>query len=215
MQWWDGTGAAKVYGRDTEAMLLERANGSRSLLTMAATGHDDEASRIICATVAKLHAPRNKLLPPLIPLAQWFRELTPAARTRGGALADCHRIAKALLADPRDQTVLHGDIHHSNILDFEGHGWLAIDPKGLFGERGFDYANIFANPDLATVTHPGRLQTQLRIVSAEANIEPKRLLRWIAAYCGLSAAWFLQEGATAEAQSPLTVAHIALAELRC
>jgi streptomycin 6-kinase len=50
-------------------------------------------------------------------------------------------------------------------------------------------------------------------ISAAANIEPARLLRWIAAYCGLSAAWFLDDGMSSEAQSPLTVARIALAEL--
>jgi aminoglycoside/hydroxyurea antibiotic resistance kinase len=42
--------------------------------------------------------------------------------------------------------VLHGDLHHGNVLDFGLRGWLAIDPKGLLGERGFDFANIFTNP---------------------------------------------------------------------
>lgn len=31
---------------------------------------------------------------------------------------------------------LHGDLHHGNVLDFGASGWLAIDPKGLKGERG-------------------------------------------------------------------------------
>jgi streptomycin 6-kinase len=214
MQWWNGNGAAKVYARNAEAVLLERARGSRSLLSMAMSGEDDKASRIICATVARLHAPRHTSPPPLIPLAHWFRALAPAARTHGGIFADCETIAAALLVDPRDPTVLHGDVHHGNILDFDTHGWLTIDPKGLSGERGFDYANTFANPDLPTVTTPERLQRQLPIVSAEADIKPQRLLRWIAAYCGLSAAWFLADGATAAAESPLAVARIALAELR-
>jgi hypothetical protein len=46
----------------------------------------------------------------------------------------------------RDVVVLHGDMHHENILKFSSRGWLAIDPKGLVGERGFDYANIFCKP---------------------------------------------------------------------
>jgi streptomycin 6-kinase len=40
------------------------------------------------------------------------------------------------------------------VLDFGACGWLAIDPKRLAGERGFDFANIFTNPDLAD---PARL----------------------------------------------------------
>jgi streptomycin 6-kinase len=69
-------------------------------------------------------------------------------------------IADKLLDDPRDIVALHGDIHHGNILDFGERGWLAIDPKGLIGERGFDYANNFCNPDAAIATRPGRLVGQ-------------------------------------------------------
>jgi streptomycin 6-kinase len=133
MQWWDGIGAAKVYACDADAVVLERAEGSRSLLAMAMNGEDDAASRIICDTVARLHAPRNKPLPDLIPLSRWFRELAPTARTYGDTLVDCSVIAEALLADPRDNVVLHGDIHHRNILDFQElrstAGWRSI-PRG-------------------------------------------------------------------------------------
>ena len=67
--------------------------------------------------------------------------------------------------------VLHGDIHHDNILDFGKRGWLAIDPKRLQGERGFDYANLFCNPDLADPSRPiaaspGRFARRLEIVGA-------------------------------------------------
>lgn len=213
MQWWDGDGAARVYAYDGEAVLLERAQAGRSLLDMAENGRDDEASRIICETVARLHAPRGKPLPDLIPLRRWFRELEPAARSHGGTLAQCHAIAETLLADPREPTVLHGDIHHSNILDFGPDGWLAIDPKGLVGEAGFDFANLFANEDLPTIAAAGRLQRQLPVVADKTGIEPKRLLQWIAAYSGLSAAWFLGDGSTELAESPLSVARIALSEL--
>ncbi|MDV4153694.1 MULTISPECIES: aminoglycoside phosphotransferase family protein [Rhizobium] len=213
MQWWDGDGAAYVYAQEGDAVLLERATGKRSLLAMAMNGEDDEASRILCATAARLHAPRKKQLPDPIPLTRWFRDLEPAAGKHGGTLADCSAIANALLADQRDVTILHGDIHHDNILDFEARGWLAIDPKRLHGERGFDFANIFANEELPVITDTARLRRQLAIVSAEAKLEPTRLLQWIAAYSGLSAAWFLGDPNIQQAETALTVARIALAEL--
>ncbi|ANM05304.1 antibiotic resistance kinase protein [Rhizobium phaseoli] len=213
MQWWDGDGAAHVYAHEGDAVLLERATGKRSLLAMAMNGEDDEASRILCRTAARLHAPRQKPLPDPIPLTRWFRDLEPAAKKHGGTLTDCWSIADTLLADLRDVTVLHGDIHHGNILDFESRGWLAIDPKRLHGERGFDFANIFANEELPTITDPARFRRQLAVVSAEARLEPKRLLRWIAAYSGLSAAWFLGDPNVEQAETALTVARLALSEL--
>jgi streptomycin 6-kinase len=213
-RWWNGEGAARVYEHDEHAVLLERATGSRSLLSMAMNGEDDQASRIICRTAAKLHAPRPAPMPEdLVPLERWFRELEPAAAAHGGTLAACDEIARTLLADQRDVVVLHGDIHHENIMDFGERGWLAIDPKRVRGERGYDFANTFCNPDLPLVTAPGRLQRQLPIVCVEARLEPRRALQWIVAYAGLSAAWFLSDDDHRNAASDLAVADIALCEL--
>lgn len=211
MQWWDGEGAANVYAHDGDAILLERAQGKKFLLAMAMSGEDDAASRIICRTVKTLHRPPAKPYRELVPLDIWFRALDAASSTHGGLFATADTIAKALLADPRETGVLHGDIHHSNILDFEDRGFLAIDPKGLLGERGYDYANLFCNPDLPSTQDPARLRRQLPIVAHETGIAPERLLRWIIAYAGLSAAWFLEDGG--DPAPALRVAEIAAAEL--
>ena len=129
MAWWDGQGAARVLAQDGKALLLERAEGKDSLLDMAVNGRDDEASRIICAVIARLHAPRGPPPPDLIPLARWFQDLAPAAAAHGGILTLCTATSRRLLDSPQDVVVLHGDIHHGNILDFGPRGWLAIDPK--------------------------------------------------------------------------------------
>jgi len=209
MAWWNGDGAARVLAQDGDALLLERAAGSKSLIEMARTGRDDEACRIICGVVARLHTPRQQP-PPAVPLTHWFRELAPAAKQRGGILALCAEAAQELLSEPQDEVVLHGDIHHGNILDFE-RGWLAIDPKGLFGERGFDYANSFCNPDGETADAPGRLARRADVVAAAAHLDRWRLLRWVLAWSGLSAVWMLGDG---EAPThTLKVASQAAAEL--
>jgi streptomycin 6-kinase len=216
MEWWDGDGAARVLARDHDALLLERAEGAASLADMARNGRDDEACRVLCAVAARLHAPRPKPPPELVPLSYWFRELEGAAATHGGILVRCAKTARALLAEPREVGVLHGDLHHGNVLDFGVRGWLAIDPKRLVGERGFDFANIFTNPDLddpsrAVATEPGRFARRLEVVAEAARLERERLLRWILAWTGLSAAWFLGDGDSAAID--LQVAQFAAAEL--
>jgi streptomycin 6-kinase len=129
MTWWNGEGAARVLAHTGDAFLLERAVGGASLTELAQTGHDDEASRIICNVVARLHTPRIGSPPDLVPLTQWFRELGPIAAKHGGILARAAATARDLLAAPREAVVLHGDIHHGNILDFGERGWLAIAPR--------------------------------------------------------------------------------------
>jgi streptomycin 6-kinase len=212
MAWWDGHGAARLLAHEGDALLMERAEGHRSLVEMARGGRDEEASRILCAAAARLHAPRDHPPPPtLVPLDVWFRALEPAAAAHGGVLATAAAAARELLAEPRDVRALHGDLHHQNVLDFGARGWLAIDPKGLLGERGFDFANLFCNPDLETATAPGRLARQADVVAQAAEVERGRLLRWVLAYAGLSTSWSLEDGD--EPRLALAVAEIAAAEL--
>jgi streptomycin 6-kinase len=219
MAWWEGQGAARVLAIHDDAILLERAMGQRSLSAFARGGRDDEATLILCDAIAALHAPRRKPLPELIPLGVWFEALEPAA-AQGGVLARCAAIACDLLAAPREVGALHGDIHHDNVLDFEARGWLAIDPKRLFGERGFDYANLFCNPESAgagaqkgaqAALVAARFDRRLQLVTERSGLDRNRLLRWIIAWCGLSAAWWMGDGVDPEAD--LAVAQRALAAL--
>jgi streptomycin 6-kinase len=196
MSWWNGEGAARVLAQDGHVLLLERAMATRSLAEYSRTGRDDEATRILCVAIATLHRHASRPQPPnLVDLTLWFRDLWGAAEQRGGILALSAAAARELLAHPKDVVVLHGDVHHDNVLDFGARGWLAIDPKGLIGERCFDYANLFCNPETdIAVTEPDRFMRRLDIVADAANIERKRLLQWILAWTGLSAAWWLSDG---------------------
>ncbi|WP_318841745.1 aminoglycoside phosphotransferase family protein, partial [Deinococcus wulumuqiensis] len=71
MAFWQGDGAARVLAvsKDGAALLLERVSGPRSLTALVHAGHDDEATRLLCAVAARLHRPRSATLPPLLPLS--------------------------------------------------------------------------------------------------------------------------------------------------
>ncbi|RYM88072.1 3'-kinase [Serratia liquefaciens] len=198
MCWWQGEGAARVLAWHEDGILLERAQGSRSLPQMVRDGDDRQATEILCQVVARLHAPRAEPLPELIPLHQWFNSLWPAAQAHGGMLRLSARVAAELLTSPREQTVLHGDIHHDNVLDFGERGWLVIDPKRLYGERAFDYANIFCYPNYGIATDPDIFQRRVVQICQLAGLERQRLLQWILAWAGLSAAWFMEDGEAAD-----------------
>lgn len=186
MAWWDGQGAAPVLAHSDEALLMVRAEGGRSLDTLS----DAESIPILCATVGALHAAR-RAPPPTPPLERLFRSLLDDANPR---LDGARRTARELLDAPRDVVVLHGDIHHFNVLDFGAAGWRAIDPWGFRGERAYDYANILRNPSLERVTAPGRFDRARALLAAEARLDPDRLLRWMYAHAGLAAAWDLADG---------------------
>lgn len=211
MAWWAGEGAATVLAHEGDALLLERATGERSLAAMARSGEDDEATRIICTAAGALHGCRGVRPEGLTPLDVRFQSLFSAAESQGGLLARCAETARNLLAAPQDVVALHGDLHHGNVLDFGPRGWLAIDPKGLLGERGFDFANLLRNPDPETAKAPGRFARQADVVAAAASLDRGRLLMWALAWFGLSAVWMIDDGEVASID--LTMAEIAAAEL--
>lgn len=214
MVWWNGRGAAPVLAHEGDALLMERATGLHSLCGLSGSGQagDDTACRILCEAIALLHAPRPEPPPALIPLETWFAPLFDGHRRYGGITTVCAETARALLAEHREPVVLHGDVHHGNVLDFGARGWLAIDPKRLHGDRAFDYANLFRNGDVETPKcAPERFARRLGVVSEAAGLDRRRVLDWTMAFAGLSSVWVRADGDDAE--DDLFIVGLCVAEL--
>ncbi|MEP7762733.1 aminoglycoside phosphotransferase family protein [Sanguibacter sp. 25GB23B1] len=205
---WGGRAAARVLEHDGPAVVLERATGPRSLTAQATNGAgsprwilaDARATRVLCAVVHDLHAvgagdgPRSS---DLVPLDRWFRDLLAGAGSHRGFVRRAATTARDLLDQRRDEVILHGDVHHANVLDFGDAAaprWKAIDPKGLVGDRAFDYANMLCNPTHGVALIPGRLERQVDVVADAAGLATVRVLRWVVAWAGLSAVWFSAAG---------------------
>jgi streptomycin 6-kinase len=97
------------------------------------------------------------------------------------------------------------------VLDAGARGWVAIDPKGLLGERTFDFVNILRNPDAATALAPGRFDRQAGVLADAAALDRHRLLKWTLAFAGLSASWHLADREPADLD--LAIASLAAAAL--
>ena len=211
----DGHGVARVLERAAEAVLLERATGERNLVRLVETGHDDDATRIICDAAERIHGASADVLaasdqPELIDLPTWFQHLPMHADRLGPLHRHGAELAAELLGDPREPVVLHGDLHHANVLDFGERGWLAIDPKGLLGEAAFDYCNLLCNPSHARALEPGRLERQFGVVVAATGVEPDRFARWLVAWCALSSTWFTLDDDPRLAESAAAIGERAL-----
>jgi streptomycin 6-kinase len=199
LSWWSGDGAARVLRLDERGVvLMERARPGTPLLQLARSATppgweaDERATRTLVAVARRLQRQRPADPPVgLMSLRRWFRELFSWADEVGGFFSRAAAVADDLLEHPQGCRVLHGDLHHENVLWFgEERGWLAIDPKGLLGDPGFDYANLLTNPGREVVLRPGRLERQIDLISGDSGIDRARLLRWTIAWSGLSAAWY-------------------------
>jgi streptomycin 6-kinase len=195
LRWFAGSGAVRLYAADANALLMERADNEVSLKTMAISGGDDCAAEILADCVKQLHAPRESPVPGgLTPLREWFRSLF-ARQAQMPILARCADVAQRLLAAEHESTVLHGDLHHDNVLH-SVRGWLAIDPKGLIGERTYEVANLLGNPwPHGEIVHqPGRMLRLAELYGTRLGLDHRRVLGFAFAHAGLAASWSMDDG---------------------
>jgi len=101
-----------------------------------------------------------------------------------------------LIATMAEPVLLHGDLHHENILDAGGGNWLAIDPKGLIGAPAYEVGALPRNPlpRLMAAPGPGRiLARRIDQLAEELALERSRLRDWALAQAVLSAWWSYED----------------------
>lgn len=213
LAWRRGEGAVRLLGRDGRRMLLEYA-GERLLSAELDVAGDAVAAEIAADVLARLHSPSRRPAPArLQPLRERFAALFGKAEAdrKAGAKSlyvEAAAIAETLLDDPRDVRPLHGDLHHDNIM-LGQRGWLAVDPKGVLGDSGFDAANLFYNPLSrdGLCRDAGRIAMMAEIFSRTTGQDPRRLLDHAVAYGCLSAAWHNEDRNKPDETRELSIAE--------
>lgn len=219
LAWRNGVGLVRLIDQDGHRMLIEYA-GERHLTDVLDAQGDAAATDIAADIIVRLHTPGAHPAPPqLQPLAERYEALfTKAKQDRAAGIdsiyAQAAELAQRLLDTASDVRPLHGDLHDENILEGP-RGWLAIDPKGVLGEVGFDAANLFFNPlerdDLCL--DPERIGRMAGQLAQAMQQDPRRLLDHAFAYGCLSAAWHHEDGNAADENRELAVAS-AVREVR-
>jgi streptomycin 6-kinase len=215
LDYYGGKGAARLIHYDEGAQLLEYLDGG-DLCPLVEAGQDDEATKIAAQVISQLHEKRGKV-PELRSLKRWFRSLFEKAKADelAGVESIYRRavpIAQGLLARPQDELVLHADIHHANIRYHYKRGWLAFDPKGIFGERTYDAANMLYNPTEDVAEDEARLFRTAGILAKELHLDYQRYLKYAYAYGCLSAAWSLEDNQ--DGSSAIKIAEMLEKELK-
>jgi streptomycin 6-kinase len=219
LSWRGGYGAVRLLGLDGNRMLLEHA-GETALTERLNADGDRQATEIAAEVMARLLSPSTSPAPAdLQPLAERFDSLFRKAKAERDAgetslYVEAANIAERLLANPRELRPLHGDLHHDNIMHGP-RGWLAIDPKGLIGDPGFDAANLFYNPldrdDLCLASE--RIVFMAETFAATLGQDVPAILDHAIAYGCLSAAWHAEDGNAPDETRELAVAA-AISEVR-
>ncbi|WP_051722388.1 aminoglycoside phosphotransferase family protein [Streptomyces albus] len=221
---WGGDGAVRLLRNDPETgtMLLERLDPAR---TLAGISDDMAALRILAELLARLTA---RAAPPgmrgLGDIAAGMLRGLPAARR---ALADpaerrlldaCGGAVRELAGEPGDR-LLHWDLHYENVLaPLPGSGrepWLAIDPKPLAGDPGFELLPALRNrwDDITAAGDvPRAVRRRFDLMTEVLGLDRVRARGWTLGRVLQTCLWGIETGeraldpvqrAIAEALSPI------------
>lgn len=189
-----GYGVVKVLAEDDGMLLLERAVPGTSLKSYF-PDREQESIEIVCGVMKKLHQAN-------IPTAQNFPHIKDwlMALDRDWSIPDVYlkkarKLRDQLLKTAEPDVLLHGDLHHDNILK-NGHDWAVIDPKGVIGEPAYEVAAFIRNPmqellyqaDAPTVIH-NRVTHFVKIM----ELPSQRILDWCFVQAVLAWAWALED----------------------
>jgi streptomycin 6-kinase len=199
----DGQGCCRLLDANEAdfAFLLERVLPGEMLAELP---DDEQATHIAAEVMLRLWREAPTGAGAFIQLSDWFAGLDELRPRFGGGTGPFPKalvervegLLPELFDDARPALLMHGDFHHFNVLSSD-RGWLAIDPKGVIGPRGYECGPLLINPwgdfsgraDAVAVT-----QRRVAILSEHLGLERQTLLNWGICHSLLSAWWDLDEG---------------------
>ena len=193
-------GVPKIYWHDEEhdAFLMEHLEPGASLKTLVKAGQDDAATRILCQTIRDLQSHQQEK--PAFPHISELKENLSVLKNHldDKILLKAESWFQELTADQTQDVILHGDLHHDNVLS-SGATWKVIDPHGYIGDPAFEAGAMIYNPcDFFPKEKPISqiVERRLKILVEELPFDSKRIKAW--AYCRtiLSIAWTFEDHGT-------------------
>lgn len=192
---YQGNGCVKLLEHDFDngALLIEAAVPGMMLKTLFP--HEDEAAIVrVTQVIKQLHAQPIEHPEQFPTIQDWLsvlhKQTTNAEleKHRARAIGLCDN----LLATQQTPVLLHGDLHHENLLSSHRHGWLAIDPKGVLGEPAYECGAYIRNPieQLIKEENPtALLKRRIELFATHMNVDYQRIKDWSYVQAVLAACW--------------------------
>ncbi len=203
----EGKGVVRVYDYVDGAMLLERLRPAKSLVSLALNGGDDQATEVLADVIGTM-SPRAPVstAPTVQEWAKGFERyaVSATAQIPKRLLVEAHRVYSELCGSQSRPRLLHGDLHHYNVLFDSERGWLAIDPKGVVGELEYEVGAVLRNPSERPelLAEPRAIEQRVERFARALSLDATRMLAWGFAQAVLSAIWAAEDGFVVDADNP-------------
>jgi len=199
LQAFDGQMAVKLLEADKTrgALLLERLEPGDSLSTME---DDVTATSVAARVMSGLWRPAASVRGSFPSVQDWLEGMTERSSKAlemnssfpAHLLDYASGLGSDLMWDATDSILLHGDLHHGNILAAAREPWLAIDPKGVTGEPACEI-DPFLRENLPAQDWQPVMWRRLDQLSDELSLDREHLRAWCFVRAVLSAFWSLED----------------------
>jgi streptomycin 6-kinase len=201
---YEGRGAIHVLYADEECgvALLECADPGTPLSTIE---DDTSATEIFCKVFRRLHLPSpvSSLYPSIKQhfaaierYRERFNDVNISAPLPESWVENAEEYLAYLIATTRENFILHGDLHHDNILRHGEDQWVVIDPKGIIGDFHFDTIQYLLNYEDRGGDCDKVLRSRIAIMADSLALDPRRIAMWGVARGVLEACWIIENGET-------------------
>ncbi|SCF44077.1 aminoglycoside phosphotransferase family protein [Micromonospora mirobrigensis] len=208
-----GRGAVRLLRADLDrgALLLERAVPGGRLRDLV-PDRDAEATSALAGVIRRLHVPPppDCRLPEASAQARAFDRYLARHGTAGplphDLVARAGGLMRELCASAPARVVLHGDLHHDNVLRATREPWLAIDPHGLVGDPGYEVGALLYNPtpEDRSAALTGLVPARVEQLADELPMPVERVVAWGFVKAVLSDVWSAEEWSPAQGRSPVS-----------
>lgn len=190
----EGFGVVQVFSENAGLLLLECATPGVSLKSYFPE-NDNEAINITANVIKRLYnapIPSTNAFPHI---KDWLEALDGDLKIRAQTLEKARQLRDQLLKTAGPDVLLHGDLHHDNILQNNNH-WLVIDPKGVIGESAYEVAAFIRNPipELLSAHNAEEIiQNRITRFANLLELQPKRILDWCFVQAVLAWIWAIED----------------------
>ncbi len=201
----DGRNSVRLLDVDPleGVLLLEKLCPGPPLTTLAGDAGDATATSVAASVMRGLWRPLpcDHSFPTIEDWGAGFHRMREHSRNSAALplrIVDrAVNLFEELAGSMSPPVVLHGDLHHDNILMAERDPWLSIDPKGVVGEPAYEVGALLRNlwPDRHSLGNPQRtLERRVWQLAEELDLERSRVRGWGLAQAVLSAWWCIEDG---------------------
>lgn len=202
----DGKGMVRMLDQVEGVLLLERLMPGESLVTTVASGDDENATELLAAVIGRL-SPHDC---PGVPTVEEWGQSFARRRARSDPslpkplVDEAHDMYGKLCASQRRCRLLHGDLHHGNVLFDAQRGWLAIDPNGVLGEPEYEIGAALRNPiEYPEVFLESRtIERRIECFADRLQLNADRILGWAFAQAVLAVVWLREDGVVVRDDHP-------------